>query len=397
MPRRFYIIGAGPGDRKFLTAYAEGKLNESELVLATSRLAAVYENAVSCDYTEFAKAAKESGAGTVAILVSGDAGFFSAAKKLHEELLSQGEVEVVCGISSMQYFCSKVNIPYDDIEVRSLHGREGNVLGAVSYNRRVFVLTGGWYSASYVVNELCEAGLGELTIHIGENLGSDSEMIQTGKAWSFRNKAFGKLTVLIIENGNAADPFEPVRDGMLERIEGVPMTKEEIRWVSVSKLAACATDTVWDVGAGTGSVSIEIARRAREGTVYAVERDPEAVKLFDRNRRKLGAYNIKIVEGSAPEKLEGLPKPDCVFIGGSGGNLRTILGKVKQMNGNARVVINAVTLETLMESYKAMREHGFTPLDTVQLSASRGLGAGPYTMLRAINPVFIISGGGTKG
>ena len=99
----------------------------------------------------------------------------------------------------------------------------------------------------------------------------------------------------------------------------VPMTKEEVRWVSVNRLTVRPTDTVWDVGAGTGAVTLELARKASDGTVYAVERKPEAVALLHENRIKLGGYNVKIIEGPAPEALENLPAPDCVFVGGSGG------------------------------------------------------------------------------
>lgn len=96
------------------------------------------------------------------------------------------------------------------------------------------------------------------------------------------------------------------------------MTKEEVRWVSVNRLTVRPTDTVWDVGAGTGAVTLELARKASDGTVYAVERKPEAVALLHENRIKLGGYNVKIIEGPAPEALENLPAPDCVFVGGSG-------------------------------------------------------------------------------
>ncbi len=395
MGKRFYIIGAGPGNGEFLTAYAKEKLKRSEKVLAsTSRIASVYEGAAVCPYTELAESAAGAKAEEVSILVSGDVGFFSVAQRLREELSQYGETELICGISSIQYFCAKAGISYEAMKVKSLHGREGSVLGPVSYNKKVFVLTGGKYSASYIINELCEAGLGGLTVNIGENLGTESERIWKGKAWSFRDKVLGKLTVLLIENENAADPDEPLRDDMFKRFKGIPMTKEEIRWVSLAKLSVKSTDTVWDVGAGTGSICLEIARKAYDGGVYAIERDTEALKLLKENRKNLGGYNVRIIEGEAPEVFEALPKPDRVFIGGSRGKMRTILEKVREKNPEARVVINAVTMETLLEVHSAMCELGYTDVEMIQLSVSRGSPAGSYTMLRAVNPVFIISGGG---
>ena len=125
----------------------------------------------------------------------------------------------------------------------------------------------------------------------------------------------------MIENPRAANKNEPIRDEMLTRGK-VPMTKEEVRWVSVNRLTVRPTDTVWDVGAGTGAVTLELARKASDGTVYAVERKSEAVALLRENRTKLGGYNVKIVEGFAPEALEDLPAPDCVFAAAAGRSSR---------------------------------------------------------------------------
>ena len=199
--------------------------------------------------------------------------------------------------------------------------------------------------------------------------------------------------MLLIEHPDAVNAYEPVRDEMLTRAK-VPMTKEEVRWVSVSRLAVQPRDTVWDVGAGTGAVTLELARKASDGLVYAVERKPEAVALLHENRAKLGGYNVHIVEGAAPDALEALPAPDCVFVGGSGGAMRRILEIAKQKNPAVRVVVNAIALETLHETQAALSALGFADVEITQLSAARGKLVGPYTMMTANNPVFILSGGG---
>ena len=190
--------------------------------------------------------------------------------------------------------------------------------------------------------------------------------------------------MLLIEHPDAANAYEPVRDDMLTRAK-VPMTKEEVRWVSVGRLAVQPRDTVWDVGAGTGAVTLELARKASDGLVYAVERKPEAVALLHENRAKLGGYNVQIVEGAAP---------DCVFVGGSGGAMRRILEIAKHKNPAVRVVVNAIALETLHETQAALAALGFADIEVTQLSAARGKAVGPYTMMTANNPVFILSGGG---
>lgn len=393
MSRTFYIIGAGMGAPDSLTGEAVHAIAASGAVFATQRLTAVCDRAAVCPFDRLAAEAIASDAPTVSVLVSGDVGFFSAAGRLRGQLVQHGDVRLVCGLSSMQYFCAKLGISYDDACVRSLHGRVGSILGAVSYHKKTFVLTGGENTAPKVCKTLADAGLGGLTVHLGENLGAENERIQTGTAETLAAEACGNLAVLLIEHPDAANACEPVRDDMLTRAK-VPMTKEEVRWVSVSRLAVQPRDTVWDVGAGTGAVTLELARKASDGLVYAVERKPEAVALLHENRAKLGGYNVKIVEGAAPDALEALPAPDCVFVGGSGGAMRRILEIAKQKNPAVRVVVNAIALETLHETQAALSALGFADVEITQLSAARGKLVGPYTMMTANNPVFILSGGG---
>ena len=176
----------------------------------------------------------------------------------------------------------------------------------------------------------------------------------------------------------------------------VPMTKEEVRWVSVARLGVQPGDTVWDIGAGTGAVTFELARKAMDGAVFAVERNAEAVELIAQNRQKLGGFNVHIVPGHAPEVLADLPKPDCVFVGGSGGNMRKIIETALIKNPKARIVVNAIALETLQETQRLFAEFGLQQVEITQLSAARGKSIGCYTMMTANNPVFILSGKGDK-
>ena len=393
MSRTFYIIGAGMGTSDTLTSEARRALDEADAVLATARLAALDEKAVVCPFGELAARAVQDGGNAVAVLVSGDVGFFSAAARLREQLLSYGDVRLICGLSSLQYFCAKVGVPYDDACVRSLHGRAGSILGAVSYNKKVFVLTGGAQNAQTVCRTLADAGLGELTVHLGENLGMETERVVHGTAAELADQLCGDLAVLLIEHPGAVNAAEPLRDSMFTRAK-VPMTKEEVRWTACARLAVQPRDTVWDVGAGTGAMTLELARRACDSLVYAIEYKPDALDLLGENRRKLGGYNMQIVEGRAPDALEALPAPDCVFVGGSGGELRRILALAKEKNPAVRVVVTAIALETLEEARRALVELGFANIEVSQLAVSRGRAVGSYTMMTALNPVFILLGGG---
>nr|WP_297275949.1 precorrin-6y C5,15-methyltransferase (decarboxylating) subunit CbiE [uncultured Agathobaculum sp.] len=393
MSRTFSIIGAGMGAPDTLTLEARRALDAADAVFATARLASLRPETVVCPFSELAARAVNANGQTVAVLVSGDVGFFSAAARLREQLMLHGDVRLVCGLSSLQYFCAKLGVSYDDACVRSLHGRTGSILGAVSYHKKVFVLTGGAQNAQNVCRTLADAGLGGLTVHLGENLGMETERIQTATVETLAGQPCGDLAVLLIAHAGAVNAAEPLRDSMFTRAK-VPMTKEEVRWTACGRLAVQPGDTVWDVGAGTGAMTLELARRACDGLVYAVERDADALTLLAENRRKLGGYNVHIVAGRAPDALEALPAPDCVFVGGSGGEMRRILAMAKGKNPMVRVVVTAIALETLEEARRALTELGFANVAVSQLAAARSKAVGPYTMMTALNPVFILSGGG---
>lgn len=396
MERRFQIIGTGLGVAAQLTVEAQQAIMRAGAVFATARLAEGLQTLRSdicvCAIGELGKLARASSASTAALLVSGDVGFFSAARQLSRQLSPYGEVELLCGLSSMQYFCARLNIPYDDALPVSLHGRQGSLLGACSYHRKVFALTGGTHTAASLCAELEAAGLGALRVHFGENLGAPNARILSATAAEIARLSCHDLAVLLIENDAPADCTRPIFDCDLTRAN-VPMTKEEVRWVSVAKLCPQPGDIIYDIGAGTGAVTLELARKANRGMVYAVERKPEAVRLLAQNRAKLGGYNIKLIEACAPDGLDDLPAPDAVFIGGSGGNLREIFRVLIAKNPAVRIVVNAIALETLEEARAAWQEcFGALPA-VVQLTAARGKAVGRYTMMTANNPVFIISGG----
>ena len=172
----------------------------------------------------------------------------------------------------------------------------------------------------------------------------------------------------------------------------VPMTKEEVRALALSKLRLAERHVVWDVGAGTGSVSVECALSCPAGRVFAVEKKEEALALLEENKERFQAANLFIVAGTAPEALKDLPAPDRVFIGGTSGELGEILDVIFDKNPAARVVCTAVTLETVAEAARLFAH--LEGADMVQVSATRTRSAGRYHLMDAQNPVWIFSGEG---
>lgn len=169
------------------------------------------------------------------------------------------------------------------------------------------------------------------------------------------------------------------------------MTKREVRAAALSLLEVEEDDVLWDVGAGTGSVSVELALLARRGRVYAVERKGEALSLICANRTRFGAWNLVPVRGTAPAALEDLPGPDGVFVGGSGGELDAILAAALGKNPRVRLCVSAIALETLSAAAAAFAARGLEAQVT-QIWAARSKGAGGLNLMMGQNPVWLISG-----
>ena len=238
---------------------------------------------------------------------------------------------------------------------------------------------------------LTVAGMGEAHGVVGENLGTEAEAIRYGSAAELAGRSFAPLSVLLVENFDLPQLRAPgFPDESFIRSE-VPMTKQEVRAAALAKLAVMPTDTLWDVGAGTGSVSVELALAAPKGRVYAVECEPDACELIRKNRAKFHACNLILIEGRAPDVLADLPAPDAVFIGGTKGGMEGVLDAVLAKNPDARICISAIALETLGAAIAALTARGLTA-EVTQIAVSRTKPAGRLHLLMANNPIFLITG-----
>lgn len=328
-----------------------------------------------------------SGCENCAVLYSGDTGFYSGARTLLPLLAEHGiEAEVWPGLSSVQVLAARLGRPWQDWTLCSAHGADCDPVAAVCRGRPAFFLTDGPDGPARLCGELVQAGLGELSVTVGECLGFEEEAVSSMTAARCTEKTFAPLNVLLCESAPRYPRCAPgIPDGEFLRAEGVPMTKQTVRAAILAKLAVGPEDVCWDVGAGTGSVSVELAFQCR--AVWAVERSPEALALARSNREKFGAWNLRLAEGSAPAALEDFPAPNAVFIGGSGGKLPEILQAVRRANPEARVCVSTISLETLHAAMAELRDPEVT-----QISVSRSRPAGQLHLLLAQNPVFLISG-----
>lgn len=391
-----YVVGGGPGSNDFLTDYAQKVINSCDIVLTTDRLFYSLDitnaNKKRIKITEIENfiMSECKHLDSVCIIASGDVGFYSIAKNIKNKFGDMFEVKLVSGISSLQYFTAKLGKAYDDVKIVSLHGCDKSIVPYVCYNKTVFCLTGSNKTAHDIVKELVEAGLGDVNVSIGEKLSSDSEKIVSASANGLLKDEFDNLSVMLIENINYTNPYTMLKDDDFIR-SSVPMTKQCVRVVSIDMLNIQPTDIVYDIGAGTGSVSVCMAMRTTESTVYAIEKEEHAVDLIHKNIKKHKTYNIEVIEGTAPEALISLPAPDRVFIGGSKGNLAEIVRFCLEKNPKSIFVVNAVTIETLTQTVKVFKEEQIE-YTIVCLNASSSHRLGNYNLMKAENPVYIIRG-----
>ena len=402
--KQIYIIGIGMGNTDTLTLGGLARIEGSKGLVGAERMIAPF------DYVDAEKHAAISPArilewikehedlNPVSVLMSGDVGFFSGARKLAEliEQDTEYEVELAPGISSLQYFCGRLKTAWDDVKIVSLHGRDANFIGEIRTHEKTFLLTDSQKTPDYICARLSEAGLGDVDVAVGETLSYTGERITRGTAAQLQGKSFDPLSVVLVRNpGAAADEDRPVTHGISDEafIRGkVPMTKEEVRSVTLSKLRLRQGDVIYDVGAGTGSVSIEMALQARKGQVFAIETKPEAVSLIRENKRVFGADNLYIIEGMAPDAMKELPAPDKAFIGGSGGNMREIVTRLVEKNPQVRIVVNVIALESVGEALETFSACGLSDMEIVQVSAAKAKELGGYHMMTGQNPVFVIAG-----
>ena len=331
----------------------------------------------------------------VVVALSGDVGFYSGAKKLVE--LLGPETKMICGISSVVYFMSKIGLSWDDAKIVSAHGKTCNLISLIRENRKVFAILGTNDGVRNLAEKLAFYGMGDVILHVGENLSYDNEKIFSKQAKELVSYEGDPLSVICAYNPGA-EP-EPATHGLSDEefIRGkAPMTKAEVRTVSLAKLKLSKDAVCYDIGAGTGSVSVEMALRASEGEVYAIEKKEDALALLAQNKKKFALDHMYIIPGTAPEALEELPVPTHAFIGGSSGNMKEIVELLIKKNPQVRIVINCITLETVGEALGCIRELAKQEgceceNEIVQLCVSRSKNIGRYHMMMGENPIYIIT------
>ncbi len=393
-----YIVGTGVECGKTLTAEAKKIIDSSEILIGSGR---ILENLIKSEkkcfksynpteICDIIKSYRERGAESCAVLVSGDCGFFSGAggvmKTLDENKI---EYKVVNGISSAVYLCGVAGVSWERIKFLSLHGVESNVAVNVKLNRNCFFTLGNSLDAGRVCKILSEYSLGESHVCVGENLGYENEKITRGRACELVNIITEKLCSILVTNENFLSGVPFINDSDFLR-EKIPMTKSETRCIAVSWLNIAKDSICWDLGCGTGAVSVEMAYRCPDGAVYSIDKNPDAVDLTKKNAVKFSCDNIHVSECRLPEIPKNLPVPDRVFIGGGGECVPNMIKKIFEINSLAEIVLTAVTLETLWGVCEYLKKSGFKYRIVQNAVTELNNVNAKYTMFSAKNPVFIV-------
>lgn len=401
------LIGMGMGSDKLLTLEAKEQLSQAEVVFGAKRLLEQlpaekerypYYQAKEILPILEKKAAAGRALMRIAVLFSGDTGFFSGAEGLSRELTQQHKITCQVrwypGISSMSYLAARGGVSLNDAAVTSIHGRNADVIKTVSEHKKTFLLVSGVEDMQKLGSLFLENGLSHITVLMGYQLSYPEEEIRRLTPEECCSLTKEGLYCCFIEQEETSGKTltHGLQDGCFIRTpSSVPMTKEEVREVSICKLQLTNKSVLYDIGSGTGSVAVECAGLSDKLTVYAVEQKEEAVTLIRQNCDKFGVKGVNIIHGKAPDALRKLPTPTHAFIGGSGGQLPEILQLLYEKNPRIRVVINGVTLETIGNMAALLNAFPVEQEEIVQVQVSRSKQAGRYHLMQAENAVYILS------
>lgn len=401
MNNTVYLIGIGMGQDGTLTEKARECINKSVILAGAERMVEPFSEQAGAHKKEVLISYKPDEIGAFfrdklqdgdsgAVLLSGDVGFSSGAKKLMTEL-EDFNVELVPGITSMVYFCSKLGISWEDVCMASGHGKRINMIQRIKRHELCFFLMNGQKGLQELCDKLIYYGMDNVLLSVGENLSYENEKIVIDYPQKIKELEFGNLLVVITKNENAKNWTNlSISDDEFIRTK-VPMTKSEIRTLSIGKLGLTSDAVVYDVGAGTGSVSVEMALAAPDIAVYAIEKNVDALELIVKNKQKFAADNIDIIAGTAPEALVQLPKPTHAFIGGSSGNMSDIIECIFEKNPKCRIVANTIALNTFNQLLNIFENNIEYKYDIVQLQTSYAKLVGDYQLMMGQNPIYIIT------
>ncbi len=405
---KVYIIGVGRSGASSLLPEMCQLINQAELIFGGERLLDMFPAeqgqriVIKDNLAEIIEVIKANlGEKQMVILASGDPNFYGVAKYLTSKL-GKDIFKIIPNVSSMQLAFAKIKESWDDATFASVHSRPiEDIVETVRSSHKIGIFTDEEHTPAAVASVLLAHGVDGYQAYVCQELGGEGEKVIQTDLHGLSKMRFSPLNILILLRAEQ----EKVEDEFRHRLLGIPdeefcyrrpkrglITKLEVRAVSLAKMCLVADSVVWDIGAGSGAVSIEASFLARNGRIFAIEKNTEDVAIIRKNLQRFGVSNVEVIQTLAPDGLDDLPNPTAVFIGGSGGRMEGILDiACHKLKTGGRIVINAATLESLNTAVDGLRARGFTAEVTL-VNIARSQDIANLTRLEALNPVFVVTG-----
>jgi precorrin-6Y C5,15-methyltransferase (decarboxylating) len=408
MPKdKVHIIGVAPDGASSLLPEARRLINRAEIVFGGKRLLDMFPS-LTCEkitiknnLAEVADLIKRNMRHKrIVVLASGDPNFYGIASYLTGKL-GKDIVEIIPNVSAMQVAFARIKESWEDATLVSVHSRPiKDIVEAVRSNHKIGIFTDDEHTPATIARVLLEHGVDGYQAYVCQNLGSKDEKVTETDLHGLGEMRFSPPNILILlrDQKKPAATLCPRWLGISDEEfyqrrprEGL-ITKQEVRAISLAKMHLTDKSVLWDIGAGSGAISIEASFLIRKGHIYAIEKNDTDVAIIKKNIRKFKVTNVEVVHSFAPDNLGKLPAPTAVFIGGSGGRMKEILDIVSQrLKPGGRVVINIVALENLSTAVNTLKARGFVT-DVTQVNVAHSTSVMELTRFEALNPVFVVTG-----
>jgi precorrin-6Y C5,15-methyltransferase (decarboxylating) len=405
---KVHVIGVAPEGASSLLPEARRLVNRAKIVFGAERLLDMFPSltgekiAVSNNLAKITNLIKKNlRHKRMVVLASGDPNFYGIASYLTGKL-GKNIIEIIPNISAMQTAFARIKESWEDAVFASVHSRPiEDIVETVRLNYKIGIFTDGKHTPAAIARVLLQHGVDGYQAYVCQNLGREDEKVIETDLHGLRQTECSPLNILILLRARQRKPTA----ALYTRSLGIPdadfhqrkpkeglITKQEVRAVSLAKLLLNDESVLWDIGAGSGAVSIEASFLIRKGRVYAIEKNNTDVAIIKKNLQKFHVSNVEMVQASAPDGLDNLPEPTAAFIGGSGGRMTEILDLLcRRLKPNGRIVINIVALENLSTAVNALEARGFAA-DVTLVNISRSTSVKKLTRLEALNPVFVVTG-----